>query len=147
MGRYSWIINPRRAAQTYYETWSSLVGPQYAKEQQRVFVRVMTATLVMGIGCVIAFGLAIGFGIAEDSLNAALMAMIAGSVVVFVGYGLLKLALLRKNELLADKESIVLRVDSKRTQTDARLILTQPNLAKQWLAMHPNAFADPPDER
>ena len=146
MARYSWILHPNSTVQTYYETWSGLIGIDYANKQRRVLVQTMIATLVMAIGCVIAFGLAIGFGIAENSLRAALVAMTAGAVVVVVGYGLLQLALLKRNTLLAEKEGIVLRIDPKRTEAEARLLVTQPNLTKQWLGLHPNAFADSADD-
>ncbi|NEM90889.1 hypothetical protein [Galbitalea soli] len=147
MTRFSMFLHPKDAVRTFYETWSGLIGADYAGRQRRQLVRMMIATLVMWIGCVIGFGLAITLGLAEQSLDAALAGMITGAVVVVVGYALLRVAVFKRNRMLAEQAEIVLRIDPKRTEAEAHLLVTRPTLTQQWLQLHPDAFRNESDAK
>jgi hypothetical protein len=137
---YSWIRNPGGAADTLYQTWLPLFGRDYATRISKALKVIMGGTFIMIIGCIVAFGLAIGVGLAQHSLHSALLAMLCGAAVVVVGFILMRVGVAQRMTLVNAKADEILQTDPKRTPAEATLLAQRPDLLTKWFVVHPDAF-------
>jgi hypothetical protein len=137
---YSWIRNPGAAVEGVYETWLPFFGQDYAIRISRALRVIIGGTFVMIVGCVVAFGLAIGVGLAQHSLQSALLAMLCGAAVVVVGFIVMRVGVAQRMSLVNAKADEILRIDPKRTPAEATLLAQRPDLMTKWFIVHPDAF-------
>jgi hypothetical protein len=137
---YSWILSPVRALNGVYDTWLPLFGQDYATRLVKAGRLIFGGTFVMIIGCILAFGLAIGVGIGQHSLHSAFLAMLCGSAVVVAGFIVMRFGVAQRMSLVNAKAEDVLRIDPKRTPAGAVYLVQRPELMTKWLTIHPDAF-------
>jgi hypothetical protein len=140
---YSWIRDPGAAVDSVYKTWLPIFGQDYATRISKALRVIMGGTIVMIVGCALAFGLAIGVGVAQHSLHSALLAMLCGAavvVVVVVGFIVMRVGVAQRMALVNAKAEEILRIDPKRTPAESTLLAQRPDLLTKWFVVHPDAF-------